>query len=189
MKLDGLSLLHAWLRPAEVLGLVQGKKQSLGGLTSGKKHHKLTKLMPGDVRGNLTGVGKDLTGPVRHLTGRRRMLNIMMGNMTNVSHGGGSNQPSSLSSSSSITTATAATATGSAATATAAAAIGASGVLSAIGSVVGVGAGGGGGSSSTMVPVAKLTDHYNSRVFLWHKDTEQTPVDARLSLYRYISHD
>ena len=144
MKLDGLSLLHAWLRPAEMQGLVQGKKQNLGGLglLSGKKQHKHPKgltSMSGDVRGNLTGTA------VRHLTGRRYLLDSLTGNETNVAaHGAGV----------SISTGT--------------------GI-----SIGGVTAGAGGGGNSVMIPVAQLSDHYNTRVFLWHKDTEDTPVDAR----------
>ena len=143
MKLDGLSLLQAWLRPAEVQGLVQGKKQNLGGLglLSGKKLHKQPKgltSISGDVRGNLTGTS------VSHLTGRRYLLDSLTGNVTNIAaHGAG-----------------ASTGTGTGF------------------SIGGVTAGAGGGGS-TMIPVAQLSDHYHTRVFLWHKDTEDTPVDAR----------
>ena len=154
MKLDGLSLLHAWLRPAEVQGLVQGvqgQKQNLGGLMmSGKKPHKQLKGVmgavggPTDVRGNLTGPpGKDLTGTVKQLIRRRRLiLDSVTGNMTNVAIGDGTDTSHSTG-----------------------------------GGVTGGVTASGGGSS--MIPIAQLSDHYNTRIFLWHKDTEHTPVDAR----------
>ena len=106
------------------------------------------------------------------------MLGGSTGNRTNVAHADDSsnnnnNNPSSPLSSL-ITTATTGTAFPTGNTFGAG-----TGTSAGVGAIVGLDSVTAGGGGSVMIPVAQLSDHYTSRVFLWHKDTEHTPYDAR----------